>query len=84
MFTSPGVGTDRGVLIREVLPAGPAAKAGLRSGDIVTAFDGTAVPTVESFLGALRGIEPGTEIRLAVLRGGGHQTVTVTAGSTER
>jgi S1-C subfamily serine protease len=77
-------GTDRGVLVRDVTAGDPAAMAGLRPGDVITAFAGEQVPTVEAFLGALRGVEPGDNVELSLLRGGKQQTVKLTVGAAER
>ncbi|WP_212990809.1 S1C family serine protease [Actinoplanes auranticolor] len=77
-------GTDRGVLVRDVVAGDPAAKAGLRPGDVITAFGGERVPTVESFLGALRGVEPGDSVELTLLRNGKQQTAKLTVGAAEQ
>ena len=37
-------GTAPGALVRSVMPSGPAAQAGLRPGDVITAVDGAPVP----------------------------------------
>jgi S1-C subfamily serine protease len=77
-------GTDRGVLVRDVTAGDPAAKAGLRPGDVITAFAGEQVPTVEAFLGAMRGVDPGDSVEVTVLRDGKQQTAKVTVGAAER
>jgi S1-C subfamily serine protease len=42
------------------------------------------VPTVESFLGALRGVEPGDSVELTLLRNGKQQTAKLTVGAAEQ
>ncbi|GAB2584747.1 hypothetical protein Aab01nite_53780 [Paractinoplanes abujensis] len=79
-----GTGTDRGVLVRDVVTGDPAAKAGLRAGDVITTFAGEQVTSVEAFLGALRGVEPGDTVDIGLLRGGKQQSVKVTVGAAER
>ncbi|MDY7088524.1 MAG: trypsin-like peptidase domain-containing protein [Actinomycetota bacterium] len=79
-----GVGTDRGVLVREAVPGGPAAEAGLTAGDVITGFNGEQVPTVEAFLGALRGVEPGDTATLTFLRSRQEKAVKITVGGTEK
>ena len=41
--SSLGLKDDKGAMVAEVVPGGPAAKAGFEQGDIVTAIDGQAV-----------------------------------------
>ena len=60
----------RGVVITRVEPFGPAARAGLRRGDVVQDVQGEEVHGLEEFRDALRGVDDGQPIRLAVLRGG--------------
>lgn len=72
-------GLDRpvGVMVTEVYPDGPAERAGLRRGDLVTAIDGREVFDEKGlkFLAAIR--NPGERAELTVLRGGRVQTMGV-------
>ncbi len=72
-------GLDRpvGVMVTEVYPGGPAERAGLRRGDLVTAIDGREVFDEKGlkFLAAIR--NPGERAELTVLRGGRVQTMGV-------
>src|SRR5438445_1276344 len=45
-----GLKPDCGVIVQEVSPSGPAAKAGLRSGDVITEIDGTKITNGASLL----------------------------------
>jgi S1-C subfamily serine protease len=67
-----------GALIVRVLPGGPAAKAGLLSGDTVTAVDGVAVADAEGLRAAVAGIQVGRVVKLTVVRQGRTATVEVT------
>lgn len=75
---------DRGVLVRDVAAGGPAAAADLRPGDIIVAFNGEQTETLEQFLGALRGVEPGQTVELSYARGGDTVDTTLTIGEIER
>ena len=70
-----------GVLVREVVPGGPAAAAGIQPGDVVVAFNGQQTRTVEDFVGALRRTKPGDKVTLDVVRGGKTMKVNVTVGA---
>lgn len=72
------VGTDAGVLVLEVVPAGPAAQAGIRAGDVIVSVDGEPVEAVEAFLAALRAHRPGDRLRLEIIREGEQMTFDVT------
>jgi serine protease Do len=64
------LGQPRGALVAQVLPQSPAAKAGLRAGDIVLAFNGKEVATSGNLPPLVGAAKVGTEAVLTVLRGG--------------
>ncbi len=68
-----------GALVSEVEANGPAAKAGLKPGDVVTAVNGTAVNDPRALARQVAAIHPGNVATLAVQRDGAEQTVKVTA-----
>ena len=73
--------TTGGLLITKVATGGPAAKAGIRAGDLVTAVEGTATPDPPTLADVLAGLHPGQTVRVAVARpGGARRTVRVTLG----
>jgi Do/DeqQ family serine protease len=82
-----GLSRPVGVIVTEVYPDGPAAQAGLRRGDLITAIDGREVFDEKGlkFLAAIR--NPGEVARLSLIRSGIVQTVNVTVepppGATE-
>lgn len=59
-----------GVRFADVREGSPAAKAGLRAGDILTEFDGKPVQNLYDFTYALRSHKPGDEVLVKVLREG--------------
>lgn len=65
------------VEMQQVIPGGPAAAAGLQSGDVVVAFDGKPLDDGD-FRGRILASQ-GAPIALTVLRGGVEQVITVTA-----
>lgn len=71
---------ERGVLITQVRPGSPADRAGIRNGDIVTAFNGVGVNDPNTFRNQIAQTPPGTEVTLTILRNGQQQTVRATLG----
>ena len=59
---------------------GPAARAGIRPGDIVTAIDGAAVQTSNGLIKAVAGVSPGNSVRLTLRRGGREVEISVAVG----
>lgn len=61
-------GVDSGVLVRSVTEDSPAAKAGLKAGDVITAANGTPVKDAGDLRAALRSIDDGKPVALSVTR----------------
>ncbi|MBM3750589.1 MAG: PDZ domain-containing protein [Acidimicrobiia bacterium] len=76
------LGTDRGALIQEVPDGTPAARAGLRPYDVITAIDGQPIPDDQALIRAIAARVPGTVVRLDVSRDAG--TFAVSVKLTER
>ncbi|MFN7085510.1 MAG: DegQ family serine endoprotease [Burkholderiales bacterium] len=75
-----GIEPGKGILIAQVSEDSPAAKAGLRQGDIVVAFQGQPVKDIGSFRNRVSLMPPGTRVELTVIRDGSRRTVSVTVG----
>lgn len=71
----------RGVLIVEVVPGAPGARAGLQGGDIVVAINGDAVATSNDLTRRVGATAPGSTLRLDVLREGRRVEVEVRLGT---
>ena len=69
-----------GVAIAGIDRAGPAAKAGLRTGDVVVSVNGDRVDSARSLIKAIAATAPGTQVRLAVRRGTQTLDVPVAVG----
>lgn len=70
----------RGVLVVGLDPEGPAARAGLLVGDIVTQWDGASVSRVRDIWRALGSDNVGAAVALTLVRGGKPETAQVTLG----
>jgi len=74
--TALGIKSDKGALITEVTPNSPAARAGLRTGDLVVAADGKPIDDAQD-LRNVQGLKPlGSTLSLDVLRDGRHMQVS--------
>ncbi len=71
---------EGGVGIDSVTGSGPAARAGVRTGDVVVAVDGTPVADANALIKAIADQPPGRGVRLTLRRGGRTLEVTVTVG----
>jgi putative serine protease PepD len=74
---APTGGQD-GALVQEVASGSPAAKAGLRPGDLVVAIDGQAVADPSEMSARVRAHKPGDRVSLKVVRDGNETTITAT------
>ena len=70
----------RGALIANAQADGPAAKAGIRSGDVVIRFNGTPVPEMRALPRIVADNTVGGSVPVVIWRDGKEETVTVTLG----
>jgi serine protease Do len=68
----------RGALVADLDPQGPAAKAGIKSGDVILSIDDKPITGSRSLQLLLGQMSPGTAARLTILRDGRQQDVNVT------
>jgi serine protease Do len=76
------LGTDHGVLVRDVEPSSPAGHAGVQSGDIITTVNGDRVDTWNQFVHDVVTRKIGETVKLTVVRDRSPRTLVVTL--TER
>ena len=79
-----GVAPRAGALVADVQPGSPAEKAGLASGDIITAVDGQKVEDANRLTFAVGAIPPGTAVELQILRDGKASTLKATTAERPR
>jgi S1-C subfamily serine protease len=69
-----------GAYVYDVSRNGPAAKAGIQAGDIITAINGQQIDQTNSFTEVLYAHKPGETVQVTIDRGGQTQSVDVTLG----
>ncbi|HEY9284062.1 MAG TPA: Do family serine endopeptidase, partial [Pyrinomonadaceae bacterium] len=77
---SLGLREVRGALVNSVVPGGPADRAGLKQGDLITGFNGSPVADPNSLRNAVASAQPGAEVTLTVNRGGREDQLRATLG----
>jgi serine protease Do len=78
---SLGLKKAEGALVADPQANGPAAKAGIESGDVITAVNGEAVKDARELARTIGGISPGTAVKLNVLHKGEDKVVNLTLGT---
>jgi putative serine protease PepD len=76
-----GAAANGGALVASVRSATPAAKAGLRTGDVIIRLDGNSIGSPDELQRAVDARKPGDRITLEVRRNGATRTVHVTLGT---
>ncbi len=75
---------ERGVEVSSVAEDGPAAKAGIKEGDVVLEFNGQPVQGTTQFQRMVREVPVGRQVKLTIWRNGAAQTVTATVGENKQ
>jgi len=75
-----GLDASRGAWVTEVEAGSPAARSGLRAGDLIVSVDGTPVGRREALPRIVGSHPPGTRVAIGVLRKGGRRSIEVTLG----
>lgn len=69
-----------GVLVQNVTPGSPAARAGLRQGDVITAIGSRSIESGSELLAIVSAADPGRKLRVSYLRDGRPLNCEVTTG----
>jgi S1-C subfamily serine protease len=72
--------TVNGALVQQLAAGGPAAKAGMQQGDVITSANGTQITSAQDLLTVLAHQKPGSTISLTLNRNGSTMTVHVHLG----
>ncbi|HVV40090.1 MAG TPA: Do family serine endopeptidase [Nitrobacter sp.] len=78
---SLGMKKAEGALVAEPQKDGPAAKAGIESGDVITAVNGETVKDARELARTIGGIAPGNTVKLDVLHKGQDKVINLTLGT---
>ena len=76
-----GLDKPAGALVAQVLDGGPAARGGLRVGDVILAIDGRPIVVSADLPHQVGNLKPGTRVRLDVVRGGERQRIDLAIGA---
>ncbi|MGD0736059.1 MAG: trypsin-like peptidase domain-containing protein [Terracidiphilus sp.] len=77
-------GFKNGVLVQQIQPGGPAEKAGLKVGDIITTVDGRSIKDGDDLVNEITTRRPGSTIRLGYVRDGKPGDTTATIGDLDK
>jgi putative serine protease PepD len=77
-----GASNGSGVYVQSVTAGGPAAKAGIKAGDVIVSLNGRPTPTVNNLTSVESELKPGTTVSVGIVtQGGAHKTVQLTLGT---
>jgi serine protease Do len=75
-----GLAPGTGALVTQVTPGGPAARAGVRSGDVIVEIDGKKIDGAGDVIDTVSNLPIGSKATVVVWRGGQRQPIQVTLG----
>ncbi|MEJ0076041.1 MAG: Do family serine endopeptidase [Alphaproteobacteria bacterium] len=81
---SLGLKKAEGALVAEPQADGPAVKAGIQSGDVITAVNGQEVKDARDLAKKISSLPPGSNVKLGVISKGSEKTLNVTLGELPR
>ena len=83
LASSLGLPNTRGALVSGVEDGSPAARAGVRQGDVITSYNGRSVDDNNQLRNSVASTKPGASVSLQVLRNGRTETLQATVGELE-
>lgn len=81
LSSSLGLKGTEGALVSDIRPGGPADKAGMKPGDVITRVNGTAVHTSADVSEMVSSLAPGEKAKLDVVRDGRERTLDASVGT---
>jgi S1-C subfamily serine protease len=78
LVEGPAQGQQQGVLVRNIFPNGPAARAGFRVDDVITKINGEDVDNPQDAIRTIQGLDVGRQVEFTVTRNGETQTLKPT------
>jgi len=81
---SLGLKKAEGALVAEPQPDGPAVKAGIQSGDVITTVNGQEVKDARDLAKKISSLPPGSNVKLGVISKGAEKTLNVVLGELPR
>jgi serine protease Do len=75
-----GLKKPAGALVAEPQKDGPAVKAGIQSGDVITSVNDNPVADARDLARKIGGMAPGATVKLGVVRAGAEKTLSLTLG----
>ncbi|WP_275422635.1 S1C family serine protease [Actinocatenispora thailandica] len=76
-------GNGSGALVAAVTKGGPADKAGIQKGDVITQVDGTKVPDSDTLVSVVAQHQPGDKVKVTYTRNGKSHTATATLAAAK-
>jgi serine protease Do len=80
LAASLGLPSSQGALVSSVEAGSPAARAGIRQGDVITQYNGKAISDYNQLRNIVAATTPGTSVPVQILRNGRSETVQATVG----
>jgi serine protease Do len=77
---SLGMKESKGALVAEPMTDSPAAKAGIRSGDVITALNGNPVTDARDLAMQISSMAPGAAVNVTIWREGTEKSISLTLG----
>ncbi len=77
---SINLGESKGALVADVTPGGPAEKAGIKRGDVITEFNGTKIDEMSDLPKTVANNKPGTNSKIKLIRNGNTKTLNLKLG----